>query len=118
MKYFSYDEFDSPDDPGSGKKYMDKRFLDALDDARDVAGVPFKINSGFRTPEHNAKVGGSANSSHMKGCAADIHCPDNEMRFHIIDALYYVGFDRIGVGKTFIHVDLDMEKTPKRMWVY
>ena len=51
MRYFTYDEFDSPDLPGSGE-FMEQEFLDLLDDARDIAGVPFIINSGFRTEGH------------------------------------------------------------------
>jgi hypothetical protein len=58
MKYFSYAEFDSPDFPDSGNN-MDKHFLRLLDNARQIAGIPFKINSGFRTPKHNEKVGGT-----------------------------------------------------------
>jgi hypothetical protein len=38
---------------------MDKHFLRLLDNARQIAGIPFKINSGFRTPKHNEKVGGN-----------------------------------------------------------
>ena len=77
MKNFSISEFDSPDVPNSGIN-MDKTFLQMLDDARGIAGIPFKINSGYRTPEHNKKVGGklktptSKGSSHMYGLAADI----------------------------------------------
>jgi uncharacterized protein YcbK (DUF882 family) len=42
---------------------------------RDLLGKPIIINSGYRTPEHNAAVGGSKNSFHMKGMAADIVVP-------------------------------------------
>ena len=48
MKYFKLEEFDSPDLKGSGKN-MKKDFLVKLDEARELAGIPFKINSGFRT---------------------------------------------------------------------
>ena len=43
-----------------------------LDKARDIAGVPFVITSGFRTEVENKAVGGVANSAHLKGMAADI----------------------------------------------
>ena len=36
-KYFSFDEFDSPDKVGSGYKYMDREFKEMLDEARDLA---------------------------------------------------------------------------------
>ena len=47
LRYFKLEEFDSPDYPGSGEKFMDWEFLDCLDEARDIAGVQFKINSGY-----------------------------------------------------------------------
>ena len=37
---------------------MDKAFLELLDQAREKAGVPFKITSGYRTKEWNLKAGG------------------------------------------------------------
>ena len=105
MRYFNYHEFDSPDAIGSGEHMMDEDFLEMLDRARHLAGVPFKINSGYRTKEHNKKVGGKTNSAHTMGCAADIHCVDSRSRCYILGALLEVGFNRIGIAKTFIHVE-------------
>ncbi len=39
---------------------------------RDVVGVPISLTSGYRSPEHNASVGGVSNSQHVQGVAADI----------------------------------------------
>jgi uncharacterized protein YcbK (DUF882 family) len=36
------------------------------------------INSGYRTPEHNAKIGGAPKSQHMLGIASDISLPLGE----------------------------------------
>ena len=97
---------------------MDKEFLFKLDRAREVAQIPFKINSAYRTPEHNAKIGGKPNSSHLKGLAVDISATDSRQRFIVLKALIEVGFNRIGVAKTFIHVDDDKDKSPEVVWVY
>lgn len=43
-----------------------------LENIREHFGKPVIINSGYRTPEWNTKVGGAKNSYHMKGMAADI----------------------------------------------
>ncbi len=116
IKHFKISEFDSPDVKGSGYM-MDDEFLEMLDDARELAGIPFKINSGYRTPTHNAKVGGKPTSSHPKGLAADISCKNDRDRQKIVDSLISVGFSRIGIARTFIHVDLDHDKNDA-IWLY
>lgn len=42
---------------------------------RDEIGKPIRVLSGYRSPEHNQRIGGSTNSYHMKGMAADIVVP-------------------------------------------
>lgn len=97
---------------------MNQEFLLKLDRAREVAQIPFKINSAYRTPEHNAKIGGKPNSSHLKGLAVDISATDSIQRFTILKALIDTGFNRIGIAKTFIHVDDDKSKSPEVVWLY
>jgi zinc D-Ala-D-Ala carboxypeptidase len=46
-----------------------------LQPVRNYFGMGVKVNSGFRHPLVNAKVGGSATSDHCKGFAADIEIP-------------------------------------------
>ena len=46
-----------------------------LQPVRDHFGKGVKVNSGLRTPEVTAKVGGSKTSDHCKGMAADIEIP-------------------------------------------
>ena len=124
MKFrnFSYDEFDSPLQEGSGQ-LMSNQLIAMLDDARDLAGVPFKITSGYRVEadidrlrKQGYKV--SPTSSHLKGVAADIACTNSADRFNIIDALLSVGFSRIGIADTFIHVDIDLDKPLYSIWTY
>lgn len=40
-----------------------------------LGNLPIHVNSGFRSPALNAKVGGAKNSAHLSGLAADIVCP-------------------------------------------
>jgi uncharacterized protein YcbK (DUF882 family) len=97
---------------------MDADFLAKLDEAREYANIPFVINSAYRSPEHNARVGGKPTSSHLKGLAVDISAKDNSTRGIILDALRAIGFNRIGIAKTFIHVDMDTEKSQNVTWLY
>lgn len=117
MKYFEISEFDSPDVPGSGEE-MKQPFLNALELTRIVAGIPFIITSGYRTPDHNKKVGGKQGSSHTKGWAADISCRSSRERFKIIRAAIKSGITRIGVSQNFIHLDMDPNKPNNVIWTY
>ena len=118
FKYFAWSEFDSPDQPGSGEKHMNLAFVSKLDEIRADAGIPFVITSGYRTPAHNAKVGGVADSSHMKGVAVDISAPTDGIRRKIAAAAIKHGVTRIGWGRSFIHLDMDSAKTQGITWGY
>ena len=116
MLHFETQEFDCPSLPNSGVN-MDNAFLQMLDDARGIAGIPFKITSGYRSITHNKEVGGVQNSSHLCGKAADIKVGSGNERYIIINALIKAGFRRLGVAKTFIHCDND-ETKPNSIWTY
>ncbi len=124
LNYFRYEEFDSPDLPNSGATNMDRKFLSMLDSARGIAGIPFKISSGFRTNEYNQSLSArgysaSPNSSHLKGEAADIVCKSSADRWTILTALQEAGFRRIGISSSFIHVDSsDLWKSSPVIWTY
>ena len=123
LKYFKLSEFDCPFEEGSGSK-MNYTFLEKLDQARGLAGIPFKITSGYRTKEYNEDLikrgyKASKNSSHLKGLAADISVKDSKSRFIVINSLLLAGFTRLGISDTFIHVDLEIEeKTQNVIWTY
>ncbi|TNE75110.1 peptidase M15 [bacterium] len=113
---FKASEFESPDEKGSGEK-MNEHFIWCLQNARNMSHFRWKITSGYRTEKHNKKIGGSPTSSHLKGLAADIDCPNSYMRLDIVRCLLDAGFVRIGIGKNFIHVDNDPDK-PVSMFDY
>ena len=117
VKYFNYSEFDSPDVQGSGQM-MDNTLLEMLDEVRDKFDKPIHINSGFRTPAHNEAVGGTENSSHLKGLAVDINCNTSKDKFDLVNCLLDVGFNRIGIANTFIHADIDPNKAQGVIWTY
>lgn len=93
-------------------------FREKLNKAREIAGIPFVLNSAFRCAAHNAEVGGSETSSHLAGVAVDIKAEDSRTRYLILKGLFAVGLHRIGIGKTFIHVDDDLTKPAGVVWLY
>jgi hypothetical protein len=54
---------------------MQELAVNVLQPVRDHFARGVKVNSGFRHPEVNARVGGSRTSDHTRGMAADIEIP-------------------------------------------
>ena len=78
---------------------------------RNYLHAPITINSGYRSASHNKKIGGSPNSFHVKGMAADIvvqgYTP--QQVFDAIETLQERGQMTIGGLKaysTFVHYDI------------
>ena len=69
-KDFRVREFRCKD--GSDKILIDTDLVNLLQQIRDAFGRAVTINSAYRTPTHNKRVGGASNSQHVKGTAADI----------------------------------------------
>ena len=67
---FQVKEFACKD--GSDAVLVAPRLVMVLQTIRDHFGAPITINSGYRTPQYNTKVGGVDQSQHCYGTAADI----------------------------------------------
>lgn len=117
LKWFKPQEFDSPDSPGTGER-MDPTFLMVLDAIRGDCGFPFIVHSAYRTPSHNTKVGGVNGSSHEKGKAADVEVINGWQKFRLVQVALCHGVRRIGIGKTFVHLDTDETKPQDVIWTY
>ena len=122
-KYFKSSEFDSPDLKGSGKNMKDE-FVEVLNEAREIAQVPFRITSGYRTQSYHDDLTrrgyktSKSRSAHQDGYAADIACTDTKTRWLMINSLLLAGFNRIGIAHNFLHVDNHPDKTANRIWTY
>ena len=107
-KNFNLSEFVSPD---TGTVKINCKLVSKLQELRGNLISPITINSGYRTVEHNKKVGGKKHSSHLRGNAVDIWS-----RKHTIEYLFWfaiiLGFDRIIAydHKKFLHLDVDGKK--------
>ena len=58
--------------PASAVSALTALVDDVLDPLRDAWGGPISVNSGYRCPALNKAVGGTPNSQHQRGEAADI----------------------------------------------
>lgn len=71
---------------------------DKMQELRDAIGKPFKINSGFRSPELNIAVGGAPNSWHQQFLACDF----NIEGFEPHEAVLAIKETKISVDKVFV----------------
>ena len=109
MKWFKDTDFKCKCDCGMD---VTEEVKELMDEARDLAGVPFNVTSGARCLEYNRSVPSRDTSSHVKGLAVDIKYADELYLTRMVHALSRVGIKRFGVNKEkkFIHVDIDNSK--------
>lgn len=117
IRYFKPWEFDSPDEPGSGSR-ISLELVRKLDAIRHDYGSPLNINSGVRTARHNAEVGGVDSSAHVDGLAADIRVSSSYQRYMLLGLALSKGVPRIGIGRSFLHLDVDTSKPQFVVWLY
>ena len=67
----------SPDD--SVRANLERLANEVLEPIRKAAGCPLQITSGYRPVELNRLIGGTPNSDHIYGRAADVVCPMLEL---------------------------------------
>jgi uncharacterized protein YcbK (DUF882 family) len=111
-KHFEDQEFECRHCHALPEGGIDNRLLEVLDAAREAAGGPICVTSGYRCPAHNAAVGGAAQSYHMRGMAADVYSDTLDVR--ALAAVLKAAMIRLGVAgglqvyadSGFVHVDV------------
>jgi len=116
-KYFKEEEFRLCS-PSCSLQDMDQSFMITLDALRALAGIPLTLNCAYRSVEHDKARGRSGNSAHTRGLAADIRCNSSATRMKIVKAALDLGIRRVGIGKTFVHVDTDPSLPQGVIWHY
>lgn len=113
IEFFGRDEFRY-----DGETEPCRKLVRMLDSARRLAteragrDVPFTITSAIRPPRQTRE-----HSSHVTGHAVDIRAWQSRDRFYILEALFAVGFNRIGIYDRHIHVDTSSNHDPDVVWM-
>ena len=94
---------------GPNGNHISQSLVLKLEIVRTAINKPMKINSGIRCLEYNRSIKSSDTSSHIKCVAADISCTQMSDRHLLMSHLPKL-FERIGIHKNFIHVDIDTDK--------
>ena len=103
-------EFASKD--GDDLVRISPALLDILHSIRKHFNAPVIITSGYRTKNHNKKVGGAKKSTHMVGIAADIvvkGVTPAKVAAYANTLLQESG--GIGEYRNFVHIDVRHEKS-------
>ena len=112
--------------PEVDQENMDRSFMRNLIRLRRNFGRPMVITSHFRTPEHNAKVGGSTHSAHLEGRAVDVSVSGPDA-YRLAKMAFQHGFTGVGIKQhgaypsRFIHLDdcQNSDERPRpRLWTY
>jgi len=90
---------------GTGAVLIVPHALDSLQLMREIINKPLKINSAYRSPIYNARIGGAPLSRHKFGDAFDISL-QNHNKEDLHKAALQAGFQGFGLNyNSFIHVD-------------
>jgi len=109
-KHFNLSEFQCHDETQAVKVVPE--LVDKLEILRGMVSehlgkdTALLINSGYRTPAYNKKIGGAEKSQHMEGTAADIRLPSEIDADLMASFAEKAGFDGIGKYDSFVHVDV------------
>lgn len=123
-KYFTYSELTNTNTGLENRPFTSELnnllhlVQNILDPLRDLYGKPIHINSAYRSPIVNSKVGGASTSQHVKGEAADItggSKEENEKLFNLIDK--HFKFDQLINEKdyTWIHVSFSTKNRNEKL---
>ena len=93
-----------------------------LQTIRNELHLPIIVNSAYRSPEVNAKVGGVSSSYHVKGLAADIKCADMDKLLTILHS-HLIDIDQLGIyynstTQLWFHIGLPEEGKAPRTQIY
>lgn len=91
-----------------------------LEPVRAKLALPITVTSGYRCPRINKSVGGSTNSDHMRGQAADLKCADMMALWNALQTtpfkqlIWYFEDDLV---PEFVHVSYDPADIRKQVMI-
>jgi uncharacterized protein YcbK (DUF882 family) len=105
-RYFTKAEFECRCGCGGS---VDDDFIDKLDTLREKVGFALPVTSGYRCPEHNAKISSTGRDGpHTKRRAVDL-LVDRKRAYEVARVAFLMGFTGIGFQQKgtarFVHLD-------------
>jgi zinc D-Ala-D-Ala carboxypeptidase len=85
-----------------------------MEEVRDLIGRPVVITSGYRSVRLNSAVGGSMNSAHTSGLAADFIVPPlTPLTVCEMIAASEITYDQLIYEHTWVHLGLTLKGAPR-----
>ena len=112
LSYLRWSQFDSPDSPGSGYKFMERDTVTTLDRVVHATKMVLDIRLGYVTPTYANILGLVSHDSHRIGKAVRIRILSSKKRYRLIAGLINEGVKRIAVDEKnkFVYFDTDNQK--------
>lgn len=107
LVFLTWSQFDSPDQPGSGFKFMERDTVQILDRVIHKTKMVFKIEMGYASPKYARIKGLAHHDSHKIGKAVRIRVTNNKQRMRLVGALWDEGVRRFATDRETLYFDTD-----------
>ena len=99
------------------KRSVKQIVLDKVELLRVMVDRPLTVTSGGRCKNHPNEIMRTTPADHQKGIGIDIAVSGGIQRGELVEVGLQLGFNAIGVAKTFVHLGL-REGEELMVWVY
>jgi hypothetical protein len=110
--YLTWDMFDSPNEEGSGYRFMEREPVLILDEITNATKYILKVELGYTSKTYADKIGLPTNSSHRTGKAVRLRVVGPRKRLSLVSYLVQLGVKRIGINREFVYFDTETLKKP------
>jgi len=110
LQYLRWSQFDSPDNPGSGYRFMERDTVLILDMVVHKTKMNLNIILGYVTPKYARLKGMVSTDSHRIGKAVRIRILEPKKRGRLVKALHELGVKRVAVDHEMVYFDTDNQK--------
>ena len=107
LDYLQWSLFDSPDEIGSGYKFMERQPVYILDKIVKKTRRNFDVLLGYTSPSYANKLSLANNNSHRIGKAIKLRVLNPKKRMDLIRLLILEGVSRIAVSNDVVYYDTD-----------
>lgn len=115
LMYLTWDMFDSPGDPGSGYRFMEREPVLILDEVVRKTKRFVNVELGYVSKLYADKNNFTTKDSHRVGKAIRLRILNPKKRFEIVKYLIMLDVKRIAVNMQTVYFDTDDLKPPSLM---